>query len=89
MRLSSANTSEDSLILVYMGAAEDHIVNYIDGPIPGTTDSPPTSPPFAIQAAHLLLVSGMYENRESESDVKLEENPALVRLLYPYRKLGI
>lgn len=94
LRLSSQDTSEDSLLLVYMGAAEDHILNYIDAEqLPGLSDSPPTDVPFAIQAAHLLLVGGLYENRESENSggasQQVLENPAVKRLLNPYRNLGV
>lgn len=76
------DTSEDALIQLYIDAASDFICNYLDTP------NPPNA--AAIKAAALLLVAGMFENRESEGEQQLKENPALVRLLYPYREgLGV
>ena len=93
LRLSSLDTSEDDLILLYMGAAEGDIKNYIDGDIPGISDSPPSAPPFPIQAAQLLIIGGLYENRESETvggtRNQIMDNPAVKRLLNPYRNLGV
>lgn len=94
LRVSSLDTSEDTLLLLYMGACEDDILNYIDATeLPGLSDSPPSDVPFAIQAAHLLLVGGLYENRESENaggaGQQILSNPAVKRLLNPYRNLGV
>lgn len=91
LRLSPVDTTEDDLLLLYMGAAEDDIRNYLDREIPGIGDSPQTDAPFAIKAAQLLMVAGLYENRESETaQVDIKTNPTLVRLLFPYRKqLGV
>jgi uncharacterized phiE125 gp8 family phage protein len=41
--------------------------------------------PYSIRAAILLLVAGLYENRESSGPVKLNDNPAVDRLLFPFR----
>lgn len=44
--------------------------------------------PAAIKSAILLLVGGMYANRESEG-AALVENPAVQRLLAPYKVLRV
>jgi uncharacterized phiE125 gp8 family phage protein len=41
--------------------------------------------PFSIRCAILLFVGGLYENRESHSPVKLNENEAAGLLLWPFR----
>lgn len=80
--LRVTDTAEDTLIQLYIDAATEHISNYIDTP------NPPQN--AAVKAAALLIVGGLYENRESENVVKIEENPAVKRLLFPYReRLGV
>ncbi len=99
MHLRVDSTEEDALISVYMAAAEDYIENYIDGPIPlipepadyaEEAEWPETVYPSVV-AAFLLLVGDLYENRESQIiDSTIKDNPAVQRLLYPYRlKLGV
>ncbi len=90
LRLPSGSIPDDELILLYMAAAETSIENYLDndGDIQGRADSPPDVP-APIQAAFLIMVGDLYENRNS-SEKKIEDNPTLVRLLFPYRqKLGV
>lgn len=41
--------------------------------------------PAAIKAAMLLIIGGLYENREAIGTVKVELNPAAQALLAPYR----
>ena len=45
----------------------------------------------AVMAAQLLLISDLYENREAQHvGVTVQDNPAVNRLLFPYRKkLGV
>ena len=111
LRVTSA--LEDTLIELYMDAAEDWIKNYVDGPVPLVPPEPadwdenaldqngfPVGPyPTdligtvykSVQAAHLLLVADLYEVREAKivGDT-LTDNPAVVRLLFPFRKkLGV
>ncbi len=73
------NNAEDDLITLHINTAAEAIENYIDAEIPST-------PPFAMQAACLLMVSDLYENREASSTDELFENPAVRRLLNPYRE---
>ena len=73
---------EDTLITLYMNAADDHIRNYLDREI-----IPNKS---AIKAAALLIIADLYENREGAGEKEIKENPAVVRLLFPYRRnLGV
>lgn len=87
--------SEDSVLAVYIAAAEQDICNYINQPIPGISDSPATEAPAAIKAAALLIVGDLYENREGAVLTKTGtgsflENPAVIRLIQPYRiEIGI
>ncbi|HEX7119400.1 MAG TPA: head-tail connector protein [Longimicrobiales bacterium] len=50
-----------------------------------TCGYPTGETPFAIRSAILLLVGGLYENRESQTPHKLQENEAVGLLLWPYR----
>lgn len=77
-------SAEDVLLQIYLEAAEDHIEKYLNQPIIGKADSP-ISTPAAIKAAALLLIADMYENREAAGEKDLKENPAVNRLLHPYR----
>lgn len=75
-------STEDTLITLYIQAAEDWISNFLNTPnIPYT---------HSVKAAALLIIGDLYENREGASEKEIKENPAVVRLLYPYREgLGI
>lgn len=77
--------AEDSMISLYISAADDWITNYLNQPIPGTTDSPPVAPPNAIKASALMIVAGLFENREAVGEKEIRPNPAVTSLLYPYR----
>lgn len=82
MHLRVDQTTEDALIELYIEAAEDYIQNYLNKP---------SVPQVAgIKAAALLIIGGLYENRESVGEREIKENPAVVSLLHPYREdLGI
>lgn len=84
LHLRIMGEDEDDVIQIYMAAAEEYIANYIDGDIPGSTDSPPDIP-YSIKAAALLLIAGMYENRQSEGTEQIYRNEAVDNLLFPYR----
>lgn len=73
---------EDTIISVYISAAEDYITRYLDREILPVNGS--------IKAAALLIVGDLYENREGAGEVEIKENPAVKRLLFPYRRnIGI
>lgn len=87
--LRVSNSIEDSLITLFIHAAGDYIATFLNQNIPGLDDSP-VNVPFAIQAACLLTVADMYENREGAGEKEIKENPAVMRLLYPYRvEIGV
>jgi uncharacterized phage protein (predicted DNA packaging) len=77
-------SEEDSLIQSYIDAAEQYVEGYINRTIPGSLDSPVTTPKPIISAI-LLIVGDLYENRLGASEVDLKENKAVVSFLYPYR----
>lgn len=81
---------EDTLIDLYVAAAEEYIEKYINRVIPNK-NLPTPAVPSAIKAACLLLVGDMYQNREAQIvGTIVADNPAVVRLLYPYRvNIGI
>lgn len=77
-------TQDDDLTLIqtYIEAAEEYISQFLN-----TQNFPENS---AIKAAALLIVGDLYENREGAGEKDIKENPAVMRLLYPYRiDLGI
>lgn len=89
--LRVTDTSEDTLITIYAQAAEEWIVNFIDGPIPGPDKDPPEPVPFSIKAASLLIVGDLYEIREAQIVAdSINPNQTVRDLLYPYRvNLGV
>jgi hypothetical protein len=54
-------------------------------PIMFTTQ--PGEVPTALKAAILLLVAGLYKDREASADRPFSENPALQLLMFPYRRV--
>lgn len=82
--------TEDSVITIYMAAAEEYIEKYINRTIPNK-NLPAGSVPAPIRAACLLLIGDMYQNREAQVvAATIAENPAMFRLLQPYRvNIGI
>ncbi|MEO0375586.1 MAG: head-tail connector protein, partial [Cyanobacteria bacterium P01_A01_bin.17] len=64
-------TTEDTLIQLYVDAAKEHIGEYLNRP-----QYPSNS---AIKAAALLIVGDLYENREAAGNRAMRENPAVCR----------
>ena len=80
--LRITHSNEDTVLQMYMDAADEAILNFLD------SDSLPQKP--SIKAAALLLIGSMYENREAHLEKDLKENPAVSSLLWPYRtNIGI
>lgn len=89
LHLKVDQTSEDALIGLHIAAAEEMIEKYINCTIPNK-NLPTPNPPASIKAAALLIISDLYENRDGATEIELKENPAITRLLFPYRKnMGI
>lgn len=82
MQCRVTNNAEDDLLTLHISAAEEWIKNYLDRDVlPVNT---------ATQAAALLIIHDLYENRGATGEKDFKENPAVDRLLWPYRnKLGI
>lgn len=75
LHLRVDGSTEDSLIATYIDAANDFVKNYLD------RETVPNK--SAIKSAMLLIVGDLYENR---GNAPAQENPAVARLLYPYRR---
>ena len=71
-------SDEDSLIGLYVDAAEEHAEKWCDREFG-------TPLPYSVTAAVLLIVGGLYENRESLVPTQLNANPAVEALLQPFR----
>ena len=72
---------EDALIEAMIVAATHSVADYLDMEL-----LPLTAP---VEAAILLRVADLYENREAVTDRSLYDNPTFARLLAPYRKLAL
>jgi uncharacterized phage protein (predicted DNA packaging) len=73
---------EDDMIELYIEAADDWIANYLN-----TANFPNVA---AIKAAALIIIEDLYRNRGTTMDQTIQHNPAVDRLLYPYREeIGI
>lgn len=80
---------DDELIVSYVMAAQDYIEQFLGRSVPWTVgDDPPTEVPVpeSIKQAARLLVGDSYSLREgSITGTIYAENPAVRRLLNPYR----
>lgn len=73
---------QDADILdLYTRAAWEHVRAVTGEPWPATE-----LVPASVEAAVLLLIGDLYENREASGPVKLYENRAVTALLWPYRR---
>ena len=77
--LRITSDDEDTLLVRWMTATCDYLTALTGNDY--STDPVPAS----VYAAGLLLVADLFENREASSPVELKENPAVMRLLAPYR----
>lgn len=81
--LRVTSDEEDALITLYIEAAGENIKDFLNRPVPEGS--------FSAQAAALLMIGDMYENREAQilAD-SVNENPAVLRFLHPLRdQLGV
>lgn len=95
LSLRITNNKEDVLLQLYIDAVTSYITNFLNSGIPGLSDSPEADVPADIQAAALMIINDLYENREGQiitksSSVSIARNPRVDDLLYPYRtELGL
>ena len=83
------HSHDDAYITTVISIAAQHMLDY--------TDRADDDPLFwsgselkaPIMAAMLLLIGDMYANREAQTAAELKPNPALERLLWSYRRLGV
>lgn len=76
--LRVVTAEDDELITLYIGAAQEWIEKYLRRQVPNDSK--------AAQSAALLIIGGLYENRESLiTGTIIAENPAVVNLLHPLR----
>ena len=80
--LRITNSLEDTVINIYIAAADDHIANFLNKSTFRKT--------AAVKAAALLIIGDLFKNREATSDKDYKINPAVENLLFPYRvEMGI
>ncbi len=77
---------EDTLILSQIDAATQSVANYLDMDVDDMELLPMPAP---VEAAILLRVGDLYENREGLSNRPVITNPTMERLLWPYRKMAL
>ena len=85
LHLRVDGTDEDTAIQSMMNAATAATADYLNMPLEQLT----TTTPSPIKAAALLMVAGLYENREDTSDRQLYRNDTYARLLNPYRAMSL
>lgn len=82
--LRVGHNDEDTEITLYLNAAIDWTLTYTN------RASVPAGAEFAFDAAALLMMAGMYENREAVITGTIQaEIPTARRLLDPYRLLRV
>ena len=80
------HTHEDDLIQRMIDAATYSVADYLDM---AHEDMELLPPPAPVEAAILLRVADLYENREAVTDRSLCDSPTFARLLAPYRSLSV
>lgn len=82
--LRVSHDDEDDEIKLYLTASEKWALNYTH------RDEVPEGAEFEFDAAALLMMAGMYENREAVITGTIQaEIPTARRLIDPYRKLRV
>lgn len=80
--LRVSDDEDDQLIEHLIDAAQGYIEKHLGAAMPDPAPAP-------IEAATLLLVGDLYENRERQQSVTLYRNPTFELLLRPYRDLEL
>ena len=79
------HNDEDMLILGLMAAATMATADYLNMDVAQLT----TTVISPVRSAALLMVAGLYENREDQTDRQLYRNDTYYRLLAPYRVMSL
>ena len=77
---------EDDLILAMIDAATQSVADYLDMDV---EDMQLLATPAPVEAAILLRVADLFENREAQQPGPLIDNRTFIRLLAPYRVVSI
>ena len=85
LHLRVDQADEDSLIQSLITTATTATADYLNMPVAMMTSTVPSP----IKAAALLMVAGLYTNREDQSDRQLYRNDTYHRLLNPYRAMAL
>ena len=80
LRIESSD--EDTLLQSYLDAATASVADYLGQSLPDPVPAP-------VEAAILLRVGDLYENREAQTDRPLTANAAFAQLLNPYRDMAL
>ena len=80
LRIESSD--EDTLLQSYLDAATASVADYLGQSLPDPVPAP-------VEAAILLRVGDLYENREGQTDRPLHGNRTFERLLQPYRVMAL
>ena len=84
LHLRVDQADEDALIQSMMDAATAATADYLNMPLNQMTATVPSP----IKAAALLMVAGLYEVREDQSERQMYRNTTYERLLNPYRAMA-
>ena len=82
LHLRVDHSDEDALITALMATATAACADYLNMPAADLV----VAVPAPVKSAALLMVAGLYENREDVSDRQLYRNDTYYRLLNPYRQ---
>ena len=80
------HTHEDALIQSMIQAATYSVADYLGM---AHEDMELLAPPAPVEAAILLRVADLFENREAVNDRPYSKNPTFEALLNPYRSLSV
>lgn len=82
--LAVDHNEDDTLIQVFVDAASDIVLDYLKKTVEDLPGSPSEVPP-TIEAATLLVIGALYENRDGAENAPQPLSQAVKDLLHRYR----